>query len=297
MKITRDYFEEFELDLTGTCNLSCPLCTRNYAHAQDLVYKDQRPLKEITDQLDTFPNFKRTFLAGQISEPTLYKDFLDYLRYLKSRDIYIELYTNGSTKTPSFWKQVAEILEPSDQIHFTICGSTQELHSRYRVGSNLMMLMENVEAYQSVGKNNDYCQFIKFEYNKDDEENVQKFKFTNHYTVNTEGVRSKNEKMVEPLEGVKPEEIRDRTIKWLFDNRPTGNCEIQCKSIEDKKIYINQSGRISACYVHYEHESHHLFTGDEFDYTSILDFEFPDCFLCEKKTKYKIEKLGLDFVC
>ena len=25
--------EEIEMDLTGTCNLKCPLCTRNYVHA------------------------------------------------------------------------------------------------------------------------------------------------------------------------------------------------------------------------------------------------------------------------
>lgn len=296
MKVDRSYYEEFELDLSNKCNLSCPLCTRNYAHAQHTIEdKTQRDLDVIIEQLDTFPNMKRTYLAGQISEPTLYKDFLDYLRYLKSRNIYVEMYTNGSTHNPEWWKKVRDILEPTDEVHFTICGSTQELHETYRVGSNLEKLLENVKAFQ--GKGNDICQFIKFEYNKHDEQNVQKFDFTKHYTVETEGVRSQNAKMVEPAEGVKPEDIRDRTIKWLFDNRPKGKCEIQCKSLEDKKVYINQAGKISACYIHYEFEPQDLFSGEEFDYTDILDFKYSDCFLCEKSTRYKIDKFNLDFVC
>jgi len=302
--VTREYFEEFELDLSGVCNLSCPLCTRNYVHAQHLVYKNQRPLEEITAQLDTFPNLKRAFVAGQVSEPTMYKDFLDYLRYLKSRNIYIELFTNGSTHKPSWWKKVGEILDETDQCHFTICGSTQELHEKYRVGSNLAKLLENAAGYRSAGKKNDYIQFIKFEYNADDEnsEGMQKLydTFSHHYTVETEGIRRLNDKVVPPLEGVKPEDQRDRAIKWMYDNRPVPgekDYTMECKSLVDKKIYINQSGEISACYVHYEYEPKHTFEGDIFNYAPILNFEFKDCWACESKCKYLIDKLGIDFIC
>ena len=303
MKVTRDYFEEFELDLSGTCNLSCPLCTRNYVHAQHLVYKDQRPLEEIIAQLDTFPNLKRAFVAGAVSEPTMYKDFLDYLRYLKGRDIYIELFTNGSTHKPDWWKNVGEILDETDQCHFTICGSTQELHERYRVGSSLQRILENAEGYRSAGKKNDYLQFIKFEYNADDENSLGMQQlydvFSHHYTVGTEGIRRLNDKVEPPGDGVNPEENRDRLIKWMYKTRPEpgAECEIQCKSLADKKLYIDQSGRMSACYVHYEYEPQHVFDGDTFDYTPILNFEFKDCWACEKRCKYLIEKLGIEFVC
>lgn len=295
MIVNRDYFEEFELDLTGVCNLSCPLCSRNYVHAQHMVYRNERKLPDIIKQLDTFKNLKRAFVAGQVSEPTLYKDFIKYIKYLKSRDIYIEIYTNGNTRNDEFWIELCSILDINDQIHFTICGSTQELHEKYRVGSSLDEILNNAKFFKEKGI--DYCQFIKFEYNKLDEDNVKLFNFSNHYTVGTEGVRNENEKIKDPGFGVKPEMVRDKTIKWIFDNQPKGDCIIKCKSIADKKIYINQSGKVSACYIHYEYEPEHTFEGNDFDYTSILDFKFKDCFLCEKKTKYKIDKFGLDFVC
>lgn len=304
-KVGRDFFEEFELDLSGVCNLSCPLCTRNYAHAQHTVYKNQRDLEDIIAQLDTFPNLKRAFVAGAVSEPTMYKDFLNYLHYLKSRNIYIELFTNGSTRKPEWWTEVAEILDETDQCHFTICGSTQELHETYRVGSNLEKLLKNVEGYRRAGKGNDYMQFIKFEYNAHDEHSpgMEKIyeQFSHHYTVATEGDRRLNEKMVPPKPGVEPEETRDKTIKWMYANRPTPEddkqYDMRCKSLLDRKIYIDQSGRMSACYVHYEYEPQHTFDGDTFDYQPILDFEFKDCWACEKKCRYMIKKLGVEFVC
>ena len=303
--VGRDYFEEFELDLSGVCNLSCPLCSRNYAHAQHMVYKNARPLEEIIAQLDTFPNLKRAYVAGQVSEPTMYKDFIGYLKYLKSRDIYIELFTNGSTRGAKFWKEVAEVLDETDQVHFTICGSTQELHSKYRVGSELEKLLRNAENYRSVGKGNDYIQFIKFEYNAEDEnsEGMQKLydTFSHHYTVETEGIRRLNDKVVPLEDGVSPQDTRDKTIKWMYANRPEPGDgkphEMHCKSLTDKKIYIDQSGNIAACYVHYEYEPLHTFKGDTFDYKPILDFEFKDCWACESKCRYLIDKLGVDFIC
>ena len=47
--------EEMEMDLTGVCNLSCPLCTRNYQHANHLVEKNVRSIEEIIKQLDEKP--------------------------------------------------------------------------------------------------------------------------------------------------------------------------------------------------------------------------------------------------
>jgi pyruvate-formate lyase-activating enzyme len=190
-------------------------------------------LSEIIKQLDTFSNLKRTFCAGAISEPTLHPEFLDYFRYLKSRNIYVELFTNGSIHNTDFWEEVARILDNTDQVHFTICGSTQELHEKYRVNSKLSKILENAEALRSV-KPIDYCQFIRFVYNENDEENIKKFPFTNHYRVDTEGIRRLNDKFIEVPEGVEPLPMRDKLIKQIFKNRPIKG-EILCKSLEDKK--------------------------------------------------------------
>ena len=55
-----------------------------------------------------------------------------------------------------------ELFDLNDKIVFTICGSTQELHEKYRVGSNLNQIINHANSIQQSNKI-DYCQFIKFE--------------------------------------------------------------------------------------------------------------------------------------
>ena len=91
-------------------------------------------------------------------------------------------------------------------------------------------------------------------------------------------------------------------IKLLFKNRPKPNdgkkYSINCRSMEQKKVYINQWGQVSACYVHAENEKDYFpINVEEYDYSDILSFKFQDCFLCEKRTRTFIDKMGLDFVC
>ena len=70
--LNRNEIEEIEMDLTGTCNLQCRICTRNFVHAKDMAIKNVRTLNEIVKQLDTFVGLKRFFIAGAVSEPTLH---------------------------------------------------------------------------------------------------------------------------------------------------------------------------------------------------------------------------------
>jgi hypothetical protein len=124
--------------------------------------------------------------------------------------------------------------------------------------------------------------------------------FSNVLKVETEGVRRINIYNKEVEVGIKPIENRDKTIKLLFKNRPKPDdgkkYDIKCRSFDQKKVYINQWGQISACYTHAENEQDY-FLNEEFDYSDILSFKYPDCFLCEKRTRTFIDKMGLDFVC
>ncbi len=302
--IKKSEIEEIEMDLTGVCNLSCPLCTRNYQHANHLVKKNVRSIKEIIDQLDQFTNLKRFFIAGAVSEPTMYKDFIPFLEYLNSRNIYYEIFTNGNTRNLAWWEKLGSIVPEKCMCCFTVCGSTQELHEKYRVGSNLQQILNNAEAFRKNNKKNDWIQHIRFEYNAEDRESENMKKifslFSNVLKVETEGVRRINVYNKEVEIGISPVKTRDKTIKLLFHNRPKPDdgkkYDIKCKSLEQKKVYINQWGKISACYVHAENEQDY-FENEEFDYSDILSFKYPDCFACEKRTKNLISKMGLDFIC
>ena len=304
MIVKKSEIQEIEMDLTGVCNLSCPLCTRNYQHANHLVEKNVRSIDNIIKQLDQYTGLKRFFVAGVVSEPTMYKDFIPFIEYLNSRDIYYEIFTNGNTRDVGWWEKLGSIVPKKCMCAFTICGSTQELHEKYRVGSSLQEILNHAAAFRKNGLSNDWVQHIRFEYNAEDRESIAMKsifdQFSNVLKVETEGVRRVNVYNKEIELGIKPIKVRDLTIKKLFQNRPKPNdgkkYEIQCRSLQQKKVYINQWGQVSACYTHAENEQDY-FQNEEFDYSDILSFNYPDCFLCEKRTRTFIDKMGLDFVC
>ena len=114
---------EIELELTGICNLSCPLCARNNPAAKHLLVKNHRPIEEVVKQIESFVNLKRICLAGIISEPTLYKDFNILIEYLGTRkDLSIELYTNASTHKTNWWKKLGEIFPDNIKIYIQLSG-------------------------------------------------------------------------------------------------------------------------------------------------------------------------------
>jgi MoaA/NifB/PqqE/SkfB family radical SAM enzyme len=135
-----------------------------------------RPLDEWIAQLDQYTNLKYVTIAGPTSEPTLYPHLFDLIRYLNKRDVEISLFINGDTYNDLYYKKLGVIFRQSrGHVYFTICGSTQELHEKYRVGSNLSNVLRRldiIEQYSGKG----ILTWIIFNYNKNDfEQNHAKF--------------------------------------------------------------------------------------------------------------------------
>lgn len=305
--LKRSDIVELEMDLNGICNLKCPLCTRNYKHAEHLIKPHSRSLDEIIKQLDSFPNLKIFYMAGTVSEPTLYKDLHKLCEYLVKREIQIELFTNGNTNNVQWWKKLGEILSERDRVYFTVCGSNQVFHSAYRVGSSLVEILDHHQAFISTNQHKiDRIQHIMFDYNRADFESKEMkdiiARFSGTKLVDTEGMRSVNEYIRSfDKDIIKPENERERAINSLFNIRPKPDdgktYEIKCMSLRDHKIYIDQFGRISPCYGHAEFAGPGHFSGEVFNYDEVLSFKFHDCFKCEKRIQKFIEVMELDFVC
>jgi len=121
----------------------------------------------LIEKIKKFKNLKRIALAGDASEPTLHPDLLKFLDYIYNTDIALTLYTNANTHDEKWWYDLKNHLNKNSKVVFTICGLTQELHEKYRVGSNLAQVLKHAFAFKKDNKNNnDIMQYLKFEYNK-----------------------------------------------------------------------------------------------------------------------------------
>ena len=58
------------------------------------------------------------------------------------------------------------MLSADDEVWFTVCGSTQELHEKYRVNTQLERVLSHARALRQV-KKIDCMKCIKFKYNSE----------------------------------------------------------------------------------------------------------------------------------
>jgi MoaA/NifB/PqqE/SkfB family radical SAM enzyme len=276
---------DVELDLTGFCNAKCPLCANNYVNNHHLTVKNQRSIEEITDGLKKYKNLKYVRLVGTVSEPTLYYDFLNLCQYFVDMGVIIEICTNGDTHNEEWWYDLGCILTPKDMVYFTICGSTQELHETYRKGTNLSNILKNARSFRKAGGHNDYFQHILFDYNYDDlhsdEMNGIMSEFSNinltktYYTRDIEIYRDKSGiSKLAPYDSKKYNEIL-KLAEYKYKTK--SNVKIDCMSINDQLVHINQFGEVYPCYLFLEE------VGGKWDqnYKDILKLKYKCCSLCE----------------
>lgn len=296
---------EIELDLTGTCNLDCPLCTRNYINAKHLLKYNERSVEEIIKQLDEYPNIKNCCMAGIISEPTLYKRFFELIKYLVGREIELEIYSNASVHTTDWWAQLAKLVSPRDKVFFTVCGSTQELHEKYRVGSSLKKVLENHKAFKEACPYPvDYVQHIRFDYNREDFESPAMkeimSRFSNDASIDSLPYNERFGFIPDEANRIKMTADLARHYKLISDSarkrylqNKTGeiSCKMRCKSLETKFIAIDQFGEIYPCFLYRIYNTNEKF---DLNYEKINNFTYDFCYECESMTTFLLEKYSLE---
>jgi MoaA/NifB/PqqE/SkfB family radical SAM enzyme len=294
MKLEKEDIDEIMLDLNGVCNLKCPLCMRETPTFKHLIKKNVRSLEEVIAQIDEYPNLTKFRVGGIISEPTFYKSLIPLLVYLENRGIVPELYSHGNTHNEEWWYNLGQITKKT-KVFFTICGSTQELHETYRVGSDLAQVHRHAAAFRRSGNTNDHATVLRFNYNADDieanfPEMVKDFNVKKIYN----GLPVK-ERFDNPTEvGLVPEQAKKYKIilnlgkqKYSSVNPQT---TIKCTSLNSKSIYIDNFGKVFPCYM-YKLSMNIPF---DLDYTEILKYRHDFCLECEMHTYERMKNNDIE---
>lgn len=294
---------DLELELTTLCNAHCQLCYRNYKSFKEHYPETKvRPLNDIIKQLEDFKDLEWIRLVGTISEPTLYKNFFDLVKYIKSRNIKIEICTNGDTNNEIWWKNLSYLMNNQDRVYFTICGSTQELHEIYRTNTKLENILKNARAFRSDNKN-DYAQCIRFDYN-DDDFNSEKFKnmvneFSHIYWTETFLHKNKENYVdISRLNKLKPykKKINDylnleKYARAKYNSPVKGKAF--CMSWENKSQQVDIDGKVYPCYLFLEASNGKPWDGN---YEKILNMQYEVCQLCERSVIDICKKKDLKYI-
>lgn len=252
--------EEVEVELTSLCNAHCQLCYRNYKtyEKSNII----RPIQEVIQQLEEYKDLRSIKLVGVESEPTLHPDFFVLIKWLKMKEVVIEICTNGDTNNEEWWEELGELLHEDDEVYFTICGSTQELHETYRKGTRLDHILRNARAMRNAGKCTDYAQCIRFEYNNDDFEsdafNNMVGEFSHVYWTETYLHKSSDNYVdVKGIDKLKPPRDKQNDyhqVELLADAlyKAKGFNQTLCIAQEARSVQIDVYGTVYPCYLHKE---------------------------------------------
>ena len=224
--------EWIDIELTSFCNIRCKGCFRVLSKEADKIlnktYLDIETIRE-KFQKQMFPNIKIINFCGSVDEPTTHPNFFEIIEHFADWNCHINIATNGSLRTTTWWERLAKILPKSHKVTWGIDGS-DETSEIYREGSNFKKVRDNFRAFIKAGGKANW-QFISFEHNEHQleiarelakKEGFHEFKTIISHRKDTGGVKHKKEEVEE------------------------SNC-ISCKYANQKRIFVNHMGNVIPC--------------------------------------------------
>ena len=123
---------------TTACNLSCPECPsglKSFTRPTGTIKLDF--FKETIDAVHKELIYLRFYFQG---EPFLHKGSLDMVKYASSKGIYTATSTNAHFLTDEMARETVE--SGIDRLIISIDGITQETYEQYRVGGQVLKVVE-----------------------------------------------------------------------------------------------------------------------------------------------------------
>lgn len=286
-----DKFNIIEIDLIDRCQLKCPLCLRQEFPSRKKIFNsnDYNDLVNFFNSIENIPgyNIKLVKLIGTLSEPTLYKDLIKLINFFNSKNISVQISTNGNLVDHRYWDELTNALNknPQNELLFAIEGSTEESYRYYRRGGNLSNALYNLNIVSNHRLFKLGWQFIKFQHNENDFDKIKdilqsKIDFIEIYHCN-EPERFDQE--ILPTKKIISKFYKKRML--INDSITHTNFDIKtitCKSETFRELFIDTYRNVWPCTNLFEY---YLQNGTKPDYIpNIYDY-------IKEDSHYKIEEI------
>jgi MoaA/NifB/PqqE/SkfB family radical SAM enzyme len=283
--------EKVQIEITNRCQASCPMCLRNIhggVENPNLVNSDWT----LQDFKDIFTpailkQLKRIDFCGDFGEPTINNNLIDMCAYIKQHNpnIYTAIFTNGSTRTPEWWGNLAQAITQNHKIEFALDGLS-DTHSLYRIGTDFNKILDNAKSFI---RNGGYAiwMFIRFKHNQHQvmaaEALAKEHKFKEFIVKNSKRfgdtfpVINKEGSITHYLDQPDTTPIKFFNKEDLLSYQTWPEAEtVNCFVLHDKEIYIDANFTVLPCcllgsflYANYDESLYKKY--NVYDHSSIVD--------------------------
>ena len=245
---------------TTRCNAWCSSCTRNkngYG-LTNFQISDLDP-NTLKVNIDNLPNLETIQFCGNLGDPCASKLIDEQLEVVKKNKLKLQIHTNGSLRSPDWWRNVAKMFGKDLTVWFAIDG-LEDTHKIYRQGTDWKKIIKNAEAFIQAG-GNAVWQFIPFKHNehqlKDCMKLASKMQFTRFEFVKNARYKSPA-RDYQTGEEVKIEPWSKHAQEWFRkggtrDNLTTNNIgsiivnEKDCMHLTIPSLFLNAYGKLTPC--------------------------------------------------
>ena len=133
------------IDTTSLCNLNCVMCGTQRS-VQKKGQMEMSLFRSIIDQATEMGTSNITLHT--IGEPLLHPNIVEMVKYVKKKELYVNITTNGQLLTE---EKARGLLEAGlDVLRVSIEGATEKTYSNIRRGGTLELLLKNLRTFNKI---------------------------------------------------------------------------------------------------------------------------------------------------
>jgi len=137
------YPSKIHIEPTNICNLKCPLCPTGMGVLNRP--KGSMGFEKFKQIVDEIKPYTTEMLFAGYGEPFLNKDIFRMTKYAADSGITVSVFTNALMVDKI--EKIHNLLKSGiTDLTVSIDGTTQETYEKYRVGSNLTKVLENIKS-------------------------------------------------------------------------------------------------------------------------------------------------------
>lgn len=225
------------IEPTDVCQAACPLCARETDTNFRKDIKHHLRIEQIQQHFSdrVIAGLDKMFMCGNYGDPAAGYYTMDIYRYFRkiNPDIVLGMNTNGAIQSTFWWHELGKLFnQTQDYCVFSIDG-LEDTNAVYRRNVNWDKLMSNAKAFIAAG-GSAHWDMLVYKHNQSQVDACEKLA----QALGFKWFRAKVSKrgFTDRLES---------PLNWQLPEIKTG--PIRCHAIEEKSMYIDAQGRVSAC--------------------------------------------------